>query len=115
MRRVSDDLYIVVITRETLDQAMTERFDVLDKVRRLQSTNRLPVTLSMGVAVADNQSMAELGAQAQAGLDLALGRGGDQVAVDIGGKNQFFGGRTKAVEKHTRVKARVVAQTTTGM
>lgn len=109
MRRVSDDLYIVVITREALDQAIGERFDVLDKVRQLQSTNRLPVTLSMGVAVADNQSMAELGAQAQAGLDLALGRGGDQVAVDIGGKNQFFGGRAKAVEKHTRVKARVVA------
>ena len=109
MRRVSDDLYIVVLTREALDQAIGERFDVLDKVRQLQSTNRLPVTLSMGVAVADSQSMAELGAQAQEGLDLALGRGGDQVAVDIGGKTQFFGGRTKAVEKHTRVKARVVA------
>ena len=53
--------------------------------------------------------MAELGAQAQAGLDLALGRGGDQVAVSAGGKTLFFGGRTKAVEKHTRVKARVVA------
>jgi c-di-AMP phosphodiesterase-like protein len=53
--------------------------------------------------------MEELGAQAQAGLDLALGRGGDQVAVNLGGKTQFFGGRAKAVEKHTRVKARVVA------
>ena len=63
----------------------------------------------MGVAVADCQSMADLGTQAQAGLDLALGRGGDQVAVQIGGKTQFFGGRAKAVEKHTRVKARVVA------
>jgi len=109
MRRVSDDLYLVVLNREGLDRAISERFDVLDKVRQLQSSNRLPVTLSMGVAVADTQSMAELGAQAQAGLDLALGRGGDQVAVDIGGKTQFFGGRTKAVEKHTRVKARVVA------
>ena len=109
MRRVSDDLYVVILTREALDQAINERFDVLDKVRQLQSTNRLPVTLSMGVAVAENQTMAELGAQAQAGLDLALGRGGDQVAVQIGGKTQFFGGRAKAVEKHTRVKARVVA------
>ena len=88
---------------------MSERFDVLDKARQLQSTNRLPVTLSMGVAVADNQSMAEMGSQAQACLDLALGRGGDQVAVLIDGKTQFFGGRAKAVEKHTRVKARVVA------
>lgn len=109
MRRVSDDLYLVVLTRHGLDRAMAEKFDILDKVRQLQSTNRLPVTLSMGVAVAESQTLAELGAEAQAGLDLALGRGGDQVAVAMGGKTQFFGGRTKAVEKHTRVKARVVA------
>ncbi|MBP3780506.1 MAG: DHH family phosphoesterase [Selenomonas sp.] len=109
MRRVSEDLYVVILTRQGLDQAMNEKFDVLDKARQLQSTNRLPVTLSMGVAVAENQTMAELGAQAQAGLDLALGRGGDQVAVQMNGKTQFFGGRAKAVEKHTRVKARVVA------
>ena len=109
MRRVSDDLYIAVLERRALDKAMAEKFDVLDKVRQLQNTNHLPVTLSMGVAVAEAQSMAELGRQAQAGLDLALGRGGDQVAVSLGGKTQFFGGRAKAVEKHTRVKARVVA------
>lgn len=109
MRRVSDDLYIVLLERQSLDKAIAGKFEILDKVRQLQSTNRLPVTLSMGVAVADAQSMAELGAQAQAGLDLALGRGGDQVAVQLGGKTQFFGGRAKAVEKHTRVKARVVA------
>jgi len=109
MRRVSEDQYVVVLDRKALEQAMHEKFDILDKVRQLQNTNRLPVTLSMGVAVADKQSLKELGSQAQAGLDLALGRGGDQVAVNIGGKTQFFGGRAKAVEKHTRVKARVVA------
>jgi len=109
MRRVSEDLYVVLMERKALDQAMTDRFDILDKVRQLSSTNKLPVTLSMGVAVADHQSMEELGTQAQSGLDLALGRGGDQVTVQIGGKSQFFGGRSKAVEKHTRVKARVVA------
>lgn len=98
MRRVSEDAYVVVLTKAALDQAMQERFDVLDKVRQLTSTNRLQVTLSMGVAVAENQTLAELGAQAQAGLDLALGRGGDQVAVQLGGKTQFFGGRAKAVE-----------------
>ena len=53
--------------------------------------------------------MEELGALAQSHLDLVLGRGGDQVAVDLDGKVQFFGGKSKAVEKHTRVKARVVA------
>ena len=109
MRRVAEDRYLVLFEREGLDAAMAEKFEVLDKVRQLTNTNRLPVTLSMGIAVADSQTMGELGTQSQAGLDLALGRGGDQVAVNIGGKTQFFGGRAKAVEKHTRVKARVVA------
>ena len=109
MRHVSDDQYVAVLDRQALNLAMQEKFDVLDKVRQIQSTNRLPVTLSMGVAVAEDQPLMELGQQAKASLDLALGRGGDQVAVNISGKNQFFGGRAKAVEKHTRVKARVVA------
>ncbi len=109
MRRISEDLYVAVLERQSLDKAMAEKFDILDKVRQIQSTNRLPVTLSMGVAVAEQQSMDELGRLAQAELDLVLGRGGDQVAVLLGGKTQFYGGRAKAVEKHTRVKARVVA------
>ena len=109
MRRVSEDRFLVVLDRAALDRAIEEKFDVLDKVRQMHSANRLPITLSMGVAVAEEQPMEELGSQAQAELDLALGRGGDQVAVQKDGKNQFFGGRTKAIEKHTRVKARVVA------
>ena len=98
-----------MLDRHALDTAIQEKFDILDKVRQIQNTNRLPVTLSIGVSVAESQTLTELGKQAQACLDLALGRGGDQVAVNIGGKTQFFGGRAKAVEKHTRVKARVVA------
>ncbi len=109
MRRISDDIYVVIMERKFLDKAMMERFDILDKVRQVTGMNKLPVTLSMGVAVANGQTMEELGTQVQSGLDLALGRGGDQVAVQLDGKMQFFGGRTKAVEKHTRVKARVVA------
>lgn len=109
MRRISDDLYVGVLDRRGLDMSLADKFEVLDKVRTLHGTNRLPVTLSVGIAVADEQTMAELGQQAQAGLDLALGRGGDQVAVTMDGKTKFYGGKAKAVEKHTRVKARVVA------
>ena len=113
MRKVSEDSYVIVLERRKLDKAIAEKFDVLDKMRQLSGKNKIPVTLSMGVAIADKPSeelsLTELGSEAQAGLDLALGRGGDQVAMKIDGKSQFFGGRAKAVEKHTRVKARVVA------
>lgn len=113
LRKVSDDLYIAVLERCKLDQAVNEKFDVLDKMRQLSSKNKIPVTLSMGIAVADKHSselsLTELGIEAQTELDLALGRGGDQVAMKIDGKSQFYGGKARAVEKHTRVKARVVA------
>jgi len=110
LRRVSDDLYIIVMERQSLDRALAEKFDILDKVRALSGANKFPVTLSFGIAVASSATtMSQLGEQAQAGLDLALGRGGDQVAVQIDSKTQFYGGKAKAVEKHTRVKARVVA------
>lgn len=109
LRKVSDDQYIALMEHQALELAESEKFDILDKMRSLHSSSRLPMTLSMGISVAGSQRMDELGSQAQAGLDLALGRGGDQVAVTSEGKTIFFGGKAKAVEKHTRVKARVVA------
>jgi c-di-AMP phosphodiesterase-like protein len=109
LKKYADDMYLVVLNRQNLNKCLQEKFDILDKVRAIHIGNKIPVTLSMGVA-ADEYSVAVLGERAQAGLDLALGRGGDQVAVHVGGKLQFYGGKAKAVEKNTRVKARIVAQ-----
>ena len=111
IRRVSSDLFIVVLDRRALDFAISKKFIVLDKIRQLVNKHQLPVTLSMGASAADKpseeQSIGELGTKAMAGLNLALARGGDQVAVNLGDKMQFFGGR--AVERNTRVKARVMS------
>ena len=113
IRRVSSDLFIVVLERRALEKAIEQKFIVLDKVRQLVNKHQMQVTLSMGAAVAekpsDEQSVGELGANALAGLNLALARGGDQVAVNKEGKLQFFGGRAKAVERNTRVRARVMS------
>ena len=109
MRGISEGEFVALIDRKSLDHAIAEKFDILDQVRKIVNSKGLPVTLSIGLSLAGEQSLKELGEEAEAKLDLALGRGGDQVALDIGGKTQFFGGKAKAVEKHTRVKARVVA------
>ncbi|HWR38195.1 MAG TPA: DHH family phosphoesterase [Patescibacteria group bacterium] len=110
LKKVADDLFFAILSRQALEQITTgDRFDILDEVRSISGNNNLPVTLSLGVA-AEEPSIAALGQRAQAGLDLALGRGGDQATVHIAGRVQFFGGKTKAVEKNTRVKARIVAQ-----
>ena len=114
LRRVTDDTFIVILERRALERAVEEKFTVLDKVRQLVNKKQIQVTLSMGAAVAEKpsgeQTIGELSEKAQAGLDLALGRGGDQVAVRLDNHTQFFGGRAKAVEKNTRVKARVMAK-----
>ncbi|SCM82331.1 RecJ-like phosphoesterase [uncultured Sporomusa sp.] len=110
IKKYSEDTYIAVLNRLALDRLMTDdKFEILDRIRAIQAGNKIPVTLSIGAATGEI-SIAELGQRAQAGLDLALSRGGDQAAVNISSKVQFFGGKAKAVEKNTRVKARIVAQ-----
>ena len=109
LRSISDDEYVALLDRKSLDHVIAEKFDILDQVRKIINTKGMPVTLSIGLSLAAEQTLRELGEEAEAKLDLALGRGGDQVALDISGKTQFFGGKAKAIEKHTRVKARVVA------
>lgn len=113
MQKVSEDLFVVVLERLALEKAIDEKFTILDKFRQIISKNGIPVTLSIGVAVAEKnpaeQSMTDLGKQARERLNAALARGGDQVAINIEGKPQYFGGRAKAVEKHNRVRARVTA------
>ncbi len=110
LRKISDDLYVGLMEKRNLDTALEEKFSVLDKVRCLQNSVRhLSVTLSIGVAVADSQNMNQLGGKAYSMLEMALSRGGDQVAVLQRGKTNFYGGKTKAVEKYTRVKARIIS------
>ncbi len=110
IKKYSEDTYIAVLNRCALDRLMIgDKFEILDRIRAIHAGNKIPITLSIGAATGES-SIAELGQRAQAGLDLALSRGGDQAAVNISGKVQFFGGKAKAVEKNTRVKARIVAQ-----
>lgn len=108
-KQFTDDTYVAVINRCALERLLETKFDILDTVRAIHGGNKIPVTLSIGVA-ADEPTIAAMAQRAQAGLDLALGRGGDQAAVYVEGKMQFYGGKAKAVEKNTRVKARIVAQ-----
>ena len=108
IKKYSEDMYMGVFSRASLDRIIADKFDILDDVRAIRAGNKIPVTLSIGIAT-DEANVAAISHRAQAGLDLALGRGGDQAALHIGGEVQFFGGKAKPVEKNTRVKARVVA------
>ena len=108
-KRVSSDRYIGVFNEHILQHLEKGKFTILDEVRELTAKQNVSLTLSIGVGTGVS-SLPELGALAQSSLDLALGRGGDQVAIkQSNGKVKFFGGKTNPVEKRTRVRARVIS------
>ncbi|WP_338553745.1 DHH family phosphoesterase [Paenibacillus sp. KS-LC4] len=108
IKRLTSDRFMLITDLRTLRQLEQSRFVLLDEVRELTCDQKIPTTLSIGFA-AEAESIVELGQWAQSSLDIALGRGGDQAAVKIGGRQSFYGGKSNAVEKRTRVRARVVA------
>ncbi|MBP3966870.1 DHH family phosphoesterase [Paenibacillus lignilyticus] len=108
LKRLTSDRYLVITDMRTLKQLELSRFVILDEVREITAENKIPMTLSIGFA-AGAESVVELGHWAQISLDYALGRGGDQAAVKVGQRQSFYGGKSNAVEKRTRVRARVVA------
>ena len=108
IKRYQPDKYIVIFERKYLENLETKRFAILDDVREIDAGNRIPVTLSIGIGVNGKNPVA-LEEDAYASLELALGRGGDQAVVRKKNTFEFYGGKTKAVEKRNRVKARVIA------
>lgn len=108
MRRFASDKFLALLDEGTLHQLLDTRFDILDVVREMTAKNKIPITLSIGVGAGDEEFL-KLGEMAQSSLDIALGRGGDQAAVKQGEKMTFYGGKSNAVEKRTRVRARVIS------
>ncbi|MCM3720135.1 DHH family phosphoesterase [Fictibacillus phosphorivorans] len=109
LKRTSSERFLAVFNQRILNELEKNKFSVLDEVRESTAKQNVSLTLSIGVA-AGTSSLPELGQLAQSSLDLALGRGGDQVAIkQTNGKVRFYGGKTNPVEKRTRVRARVIS------
>ena len=79
----------------------------IDEIRELNIGNTIPITLSIGVSVTGD-SLNESHNNAKAAIDIALGRGGDQAVVNKEGAFEFYGGKSKALEKRNKVRARVI-------
>ena len=106
--RVERDRFLAVIEERNMKQSVDGRFEILDRVRGIVAGDRMPATLSIGVA-RDGGSFLESEKMARQALDMALGRGGDQAAIKTQNGYDFFGGVAKGVEKRTKVKTRIVA------
>ncbi len=102
------DRFFAVIEERHMPGIVEKRFALLDRVRALSSVDKIPVTLSIGVA-RNVDSYPEGEQAARQALDMAQGRGGDQAAVKTPNGYDFYGGVSKGIEKRTKVKTRIVA------
>lgn len=107
--RHDEDFFSICFNKAALQECIKHKFDILDKVREIKVGNKIPPTISISIAC-EEKTLQLLGQKAQSGLDLALGRGGDQAVVAVAGEMQFFGGKNLVQAKSTRVRARIVAQ-----
>ncbi len=108
VKKYEKDKYFLVMRNRSLDELKKQKFSILEEVKTVNIGNEMAVTISIGIG-ANSGSYAKNSEYARVAIDLALGRGGDQVVLKDGDKISYFGGKSQAVEKSTRVKARVKA------
>lgn len=113
-RRYERDRFIIIFEAAKFEILKEEKFAILDEVKEINRQNKLPVTLSIGVGATDDDITENEKFSALA-LDMALGRGGDQAVMKTNEKYLFFGAKSFGVEKTTKVKARIVADSLSGL
>jgi len=107
LKKYSNNKYVLCVQYKYIEKEIEKNFDILDGMREISMGNKFAVTLSIGVGLGGENPM-ENEKFAFSAKELALGRGGDQAVIKNGEKLSFFGGKTKEVEKRTRVRARVI-------
>ncbi|MCD5414109.1 MAG: DHH family phosphoesterase [Clostridiales bacterium] len=107
-RKYTNDKFIIIFENKHVQALEEKKFAILDETREISVGNKIPVTLSIGIGMVGDNPV-QIGICANASKDLALGRGGDQAVVKRKEKTSFYGGKTKAVEKSTKVKSRVIS------
>lgn len=109
LKEYERDKFIFLFEARYLDEFIDRKFDILDRIREVRiGEGSMPVTVSIGISRVRG-TLADKDHDAHASLDLALQRGGDQVVVKNAHNTEFYGGRTKTVQKRTKVRARVIA------
>ena len=106
------DRYIFLFEERYLQGFIENRFSLLDTVREIRNPQGQPATMSIGIGK-DGKSFSEGFKFAALSIDMALSRGGDQAVIKNRFNFEFYGGRTAELEKRTKVKSRVVANSLT--
>ncbi len=108
IKKYEKDKYILIVSHSYFENLEIKRFAILDEVRAIDVVSNTHPTISIGVC-ADEYSFSQQAKEAFRALEIGLGRGGDQAVVRKHGEYEFYGGKSEAVEKRNRVKARIIA------
>lgn len=106
-KRLPSNTYMIIFDKLHLDKLISDKFPILKEIRTIKYNNR-EATISMGIG-AECDSIVDSEQKARKALDMALGRGGDQVAVMRDDEYEFFGGVSAGIERMSKVRTRVVA------
>ena len=110
VRKYENDRYMVMIHYEDYQKIYEDKFKILDFVREIKKGNSIQPTLSIGVGLSGSKPY-NIYEESRISIDIALSRGGDQVVIKEGDNYEYFGGKSKATEKISKVRSRVISQT----
>ena len=106
-RKLTGNKYMIVFEERELKKIIDTKFDILDKIHEIRR-GELEATVSIGIGRGE-KTLRKSQASAKRALDMALGRGGDQVAIATGKDFDFYGGKSVGVERQTKVRTRMIA------
>lgn len=107
-RKFADGKFMALTETKNLDVMISHNFDILDKIRNYRyAEQEMDITLSIGIG--RDKQFSECEVNARQALDMARGRGGDQVAVKIDENYEFFGGLTSRKEKRGKIRSRIIS------
>ena len=109
VKKLEKDKYFLIMRQSSLEALKEQRFHILDEVKTVNIGNEMAITLSIGVGL-NAATYIQNYEYSRIAIEMALGRGGDQVVIKNGNNITYYGGKTQQMEKATRVKARVKAQ-----
>lgn len=109
LNKLDKDKYVVFVEKQHVDQMEKNTFEILERVKNITDKTKLPITVSLGMSYSESLLDERYMASSSA-LDIALGRGGDQVVIKKDKKFNFYGGSNLGLEKTSRVRARTIAQ-----
>lgn len=107
--KTDKDKYIILIEKQYIKLMEQNTFDILERVKNVTDITKLPITISIGISYSD-ETLDSRYTEANSALDIALGRGGDQVVVKNDKRFNFYGGNSIGLEKTNKVRSRTISQ-----